>query len=105
MYKLAIIGDTDSVLAFQAVGMDAYLTEPANAEEVLKKQFRSGRYAIIFLSESLAGHTAEYLLQIGKEVFPAVTILPLGHENKNLGIERMRSICIRAVGTDLISKK
>jgi len=104
MYKLAVIGDSESILAFQAVGMDAYLVTKENAEETLRKQFRSGKYAIIFLAESLAVELIEYLHEIGKKPFPAVTILPLSHETLGMGLERMKTISIRASGTDVISK-
>ena len=104
MYKLAVIGDSESILAFQAVGMDAYLVTKEKAEETLRKQFRSGKYAIIFLAESLAVELIEYLHEIGKKPFPAVTILPLSHETLGMGLERMKTISIRASGTDVISK-
>ena len=105
MDKMAIIGDTESVLAFQAVGMDAYMVTQAESENVLKKQFRSKKYAVIFLAESLAEGLAEFLKEIGKIPLPAVTIIPLAKGKKDIGLNRMKKICIHATGTDIISKE
>lgn len=104
MDRLAIIGDTDSVLAFQAVGMDSYLVTGDEAEETLKKAYKSKKYAIIFLAENLAERAGEYLAETAKNPLPAITVIPMAHEKLNIGLERMRSIGIRATGTDIVGK-
>jgi len=104
MHRLAIIGDTDSVFAFQAVGMEAHLVTRNEVEKVLRKLVRSKKFAIIFLAESLMKYVKEYLSEIDKRPLPAVTIIPMGQEKTNIGLERMKKICIHATGTDIISK-
>lgn len=104
MYKLAIVGDSDSILAFQALGFDAYVTQPNNAPEVLNHQVRSGKYAVIFISETLAETLSDMLKDLQKTVLPVISILPTGRERKQVGLNRMREICIRATGTDVFSK-
>ncbi len=105
MDRLAIIGDTDSVLAFQAVGMDSYMVTADNAEDVLRKAYKSKKYAIIFLAETLAEHTSEYLAETAKNPLPAITVIPMAHEKLNIGLERMKNIGIRATGTDIVGKQ
>lgn len=104
MHRLAIIGDTDSVLAFRAVGFDTFLTEARNAPDLLKEKYNSGTYAAIFLSETLAGKMEEQLAEYDKKPFPAVGILPLGRIREMVGTHRMKKISIRATGTDILSK-
>lgn len=104
MNKIAIIGDSESVLAFQAVGMDSFFVTKAEVEKVLKKQFHSKKYAIIFLSETLVEGLSDFLAEASRIPLPAITIIPISREKKNMGLERMKKICIHATGTDIISK-
>lgn len=104
MHKLAIIGDSDSILAFQAIGMDSFLVNRENAQEVLSHQFKSGKYAIIFLAETLAQGMMDFLQEVGHHTTPAITIIPVGLKRQNIGLERMRKLGILATGTDIISQ-
>ena len=51
--KMAIIGDSDSILAFKAGGVDAYgATDAIMAKETLKKLAKE--YEVIFITDDLA---------------------------------------------------
>ena len=102
MHKLAVIGDSDAVLAFQAIGVEAWLVSKNNAEDTLRTLYNSGEYAIIFLAENFASHLMAYLAEVGKKPVPAITLIPIRMEKSGEGIERMRRIGIRATGTDVI---
>lgn len=104
MYKLAILGESDSVLAFKAVGFDSFHIHPEDARRVLMEKYHSGKYAVIFISENIALGLEELLIDLEKEAFPAVSILPLGRKGKNVGMERLRVTSIKATGTDIVSK-
>lgn len=104
MFKMAIIGESESIIAFQAVGFDSYQVKPDEAEHTLRKQYRSGKYAIIFISEKLADSLAEVLQEFSTDPFPAISILPLGMKRQEVGMEQLRQICIKATGTDIVSK-
>jgi vacuolar-type H+-ATPase subunit F/Vma7 len=54
MYKMAVIGESEAIFAFRAVGFEAILTQREKANAVLDNAFHSGKYAVIFMSESLA---------------------------------------------------
>ncbi|MCE1247033.1 MAG: hypothetical protein LWY06_10350 [Firmicutes bacterium] len=102
MHKLAVVGDSDAVLAFQAIGMDAWLVTEKEAEDTVRRLYNSGEYAIIFLAENLAGKLMDYLAEVGKKPLPAITLIPISMEKSGEGLERMRRIGIRATGTDVI---
>jgi len=104
MYKLAFISESDSVLAFQAVGFDTFMVSPQDAPGVLEAQYKTGKYAVIFLSENLVESVEALLEEYAKSPMPAICILPAGRELQNVGLNRMKKICIRATGTDIISK-
>jgi V/A-type H+-transporting ATPase subunit F len=104
MYKLAVIGDSETVLAFKAVGFDTFQVSRAEAASVLQEKHHSGKYALIFVSESLARDMETLLEEYGKLPFPAVSVLPLGVKSEHLGIALLRRTSIRATGADIVSK-
>ena len=54
MYKIAVMGDVDSVLGFKALGLDVYpVAGPEEGHETLHRLAREN-YAIIYMTEQLA---------------------------------------------------
>ena len=51
MYKIAIVGDKDSVLAFKILGVDVYISLDAQeARKIIDRISKEG-YGIIFVTE------------------------------------------------------
>ena len=51
MYKIAVMGDVDSVLGFKALGLDVYpVAGPEEGHETLHRLAREN-YAIIYMTE------------------------------------------------------
>ena len=60
--KMAIIGDGDSVLAFKAVGIDAFsVNHPEKARDLLKKLAKT--YQIVFITDALAKEISDTISQ------------------------------------------
>ena len=54
MYKIAIVGDKDSVLAFKILGVDVYISLDAQeARKIIDRISKEG-YGIIFVTEQVA---------------------------------------------------
>jgi V/A-type H+/Na+-transporting ATPase subunit F len=104
MYKMAVIGESEAIFAFRSVGFEAFLTEREKANQALDNAFHSGKYAVIFISESLAEFLGDALDVYLKEPFPAITVLPMGPEKLDIGMDELKKISIKATGTDLVSK-
>ena len=54
MYKIAVIGDRDSVLGFRALGLDVFPTEDTDAERRTLHRLAQEDYAVIYITEQLA---------------------------------------------------
>lgn len=106
MYKIAIIGDRDSVLGYMALGFATF--EAADAEEagrLLTKLVRDESYAIIFLienyAEKLVAETAKY-----KDMpLPAIVSVPGKNGSDGFGMNNIKSAVERAVGADILFKE
>ena len=73
MYKIAVMGDRDSIYGFASLGLEPFpLTDPAEAGKKVKDLAESG-YAVIYITEALprgwpSGHHTDsrHIRQYGK---------------------------------------
>ena len=53
-YKIAVLGDRDSVLGFKALGLEVFPAENAEEARPVLHQLARGGYAVVYLTEQLA---------------------------------------------------
>ena len=101
MYKIAVMGDRDSIYGFASIGMDIYPeTDPSHAARRLKALFESG-YAIVYVTEALYAHLLKAADGAASSL-PAVIPIPGIAGNTGLGVARVRKFVERAVGSDIL---
>ena len=101
MYKIAVLGDRDSVLGFRALGLDVFFVE--DAEEARRTIHRLAResYAIIYVTEDLAAPLAADIDRYKSETAPAVILIPGKGGSLGLGARALQAAVERAVGADI----
>lgn len=99
--KVAIIGDADSILAFKALGVDAF---PAKSyfevQSTLKKLARE--YAVIFITEDIAEEMQDLLLRYKARPFPAVIPIPSAQGSTGFGMKGLSRDVEKAIGADIL---
>lgn len=101
--KTAIIGDGDSVLAFRAVGMDAYGADhPEKARNLLKKLAKT--YHIILITDVLAKEIDDTLAQYASAAYPVIIPVPSGSGGNGYGDAVLRRACEKALGVNILSR-
>ncbi len=101
--RMAAVGDYESVLPFQAVGVDPYFLEGDALEVPSLLRRLAGEYAVVFLVESCF-ETHRVLIDELNDGFP-VSIIPIPSQTgaRGVGVENIRSSVERAVGMDIFS--
>lgn len=101
MYKIAVLGDRESVLGFKALGLDVFFVE--NLEEARRELHRLAKesYAIIYITEQLAADISEDIDRYKTTVTPAVILIPGKTGSLGLGAQALQSAIERAVGADI----
>lgn len=102
MFKVAVLGDIDSIYGFSALGLEVF---GASDEETAKKAFSklaSGEYAVIYITEACAEFLQEEIEKTADSTTPAVILIPGIKGNTGKGIENVRNSVIKAVGSDII---
>ncbi len=101
-YKIAVLGDQDSVLGFKALGLDVFPAETVEeARQTLHRLARES-YAIIYLTEQLAQSMATELAYYKDELTPAIILIPGKGGSLGIGMENVKKSVERAVGADIL---
>lgn len=105
MYKIGIIGDKDSVLAFQAIGIECF--SASNYREANKWIYKLAKedYAVLFITEALAAEIEETLDAFKDKPFPAIILIPDNSGSIGLGMAGIKKSVEKAIGTDIIFGK
>ena len=100
MYKIAVLGDRDSVLGFQALGLDVYPADDTDSARVILHRLAKEGYAIVYLTEQLAKDKNAVYLPIGKKALEYYR-----HRNAALYSEGFEYISDMNVGDSLAAAK
>ena len=105
MYKVAILGERESVLGFMALGFSVHEVNSADeAAKTLQALVRAGEYAVIFITERYAMQIEETVNLYKDLPLPAILSVP-GFEGSNgYGMNSIKSAVERAVGADILFK-
>ncbi len=101
-YRIAVIGDWDSVMGFRALGLDTYpVTGPAEAREKIDELAKSD-CAIIYLTEGLAAELRDIINKYKDELKPAIILIPGREGSMGIGKADIKRSIERAVGADIL---
>ena len=108
MRRCAVMGDTESVQGFAAVGLDIFpCDDPAEAGALLRRLAAAGEpgreeYGVIYLTERLAALLERELDALDGQMLPAVIPIPGVHGNTGAGLDGVRACVEKAVGSDIL---
>lgn len=102
MYKVAVLGDRDSIYGYAALGLDTYpVSEHEEAARMLKT-LAEGQYAVIYITESLQAELETEIDRYVSEYLPAIIPIPGVSGNTGKGMRNVKKSVERAVGSDII---
>ena len=102
MYKIAVLGDRDSVLGFRALGLDVvFAGDSTVAHQELQRLIKED-YTIIYLTEQLAVELQADINKYKDDVTPAIILIPGKGGSLGLAKANLKSSVERAVGADIL---
>ncbi len=105
MYKVAAMGDYDSIYGFAAVGFETFPVEDAEEAERTLKSLAAQEYAVIYITEALAEMLQDTMELYEDRMIPAILPIPGISGNTGEGIRRVKRCVEKAIGTDIIFKE
>jgi len=103
-FKVAVVGDKDSVTAFKALGLDTFPCETAGEARIALRHLTSdedAHYAIIYITEQLAAQLPDEVAAYREIPVPALILIPSKTGSLGLGLSALSSAAERATGTKL----
>ena len=101
-YRIAVVGDWESVMGFRALGLDTYpVSQPEEARRKIHELAKSD-CAVIYLTEQLAAELTDVLDRYKDELRPAIILIPGRAGSLGIGKKNIQSLIERAVGADIL---
>ncbi|QAT40283.1 V-type ATP synthase subunit F [Clostridium sp. JN-9] len=102
MYRIGVVGDKDSVLAFKSIGVDVYnVTNYEEARNTVDKMAKEG-YAVIFITEQVAKEINETIERYNRKTLPAIILIPSNQGSLNIGMQKINDNVEKAVGVNIL---
>ena len=102
MYKIAVLGDRDSIYGFATLGLDTFpVLDPEEGSRKLQ-ELAATDYAIIYITESLLSQIPETVEKYKEHPLPAVIPIPGVNGNTGQGMKAVKRLVEQAVGSDII---
>lgn len=101
MFKIAVLGERDTVMGFKALGLDTFpVSEVDEAKTIFKKlTHTSESYAIIYVEERLALELQQEIDKRKDLPIPAIILIPGRNGSLGIGQKALASAVERAVGS------
>lgn len=101
--KIAVIGDSETVTAFMAIGAEVYkATDEYNAADILRKLAKSDEYAVILVTEDYAAKMEALMQKLKEQPYPAVLSVPGATGSNGFGMAGVKRDVEKAVGVDIL---
>lgn len=102
MYKIAVLGDKDSVLGFKALGLDVFPADDVDEARRILHTLAKENYAVIYLTEQYAERMEAEMARYKDALTPAIILIPGTEGSLGIGMANVKSAVERAVGADIL---
>ena len=107
MYKIAVIGGSDCVIGFRALGLDTFAVDSPEEtrhtlREITKPKESGDEYAIIYMEETKAADVLDEIRKFDGRPKPAIILIPGRDGPIGLGQSALKEAVEKAVGSDIL---
>ena len=102
MYKIAVVGDYDSIYGFATLGFE--ICPAGNREEIRNtlRRLAEEDYGIIYITDAAVAEVESDLEAFQERMLPAVIQIPGVSGNTGAGVQGVRRTVEQAVGSDIL---
>lgn len=101
--NIAVIGDSESIKGFGAIGLDIFpCDDPEEAAQLTRRIADSDSYAVIYMTEELFVLVEKERRRYEERLTPAFIPLPGVKGNTGIGTKRLSAFVEQAVGSDIL---
>lgn len=101
-YRIAVLGDKDSVMGFKALGLTVFPVDNAEQARHTLHRLAKEEYAVVYLTEQFAAQMEADIARYKDELTPAIILIPGKEGSLGLGMANIKKSVERAVGADIL---
>lgn len=103
MKKIGVIGNSDSVKGFAALGLSIFEVDDAQTAAKTLRSLAENDFAIIYITEYLFSQLGHEIDRYTESKTPAIIPIPGTFGNTGIGMSNVSRSVERAVGSDILS--
>lgn len=105
LYRAAVIGDSQTVMGFKAVGLTTASANDGSEAAVQLHKLAENGYAVIYITEQLAAQIEEDMARYNDTAEVAVIPIPSQAGGLGIGVRGLHLAVERAVGADILKQQ
>ncbi len=102
MYRIAAMGDRDSVMGFRALGLEVCVVNTPEEGKTALHRLAKEEVGIIYMTEQLACSMPGEIEKYQESLTPAIILIPGKEGTLGIGAKNVTTTVERAVGADII---
>lgn len=102
MYKIAVLGDYDSIYGFATLGLDTFPVSTHEEAAEMLTRLAAGKYGIIYITEAWALELKHEIAKYQEQLTPAIIQIPGISGNTGAGVAGVKKSVETAVGSDIL---
>lgn len=102
MYKIAVMGDKDSIYGFASIGLEIIPADDAKTAAHALKKAAEEQYAVVFVTEKLAVQIQDEIEKYSDRICPAIILIPSVGFESSVGLDNISKLVQKAVGSDIL---
>ena len=105
MYKIAVLGDRDSIYGFGALGLEVFPIDDGETGAKTVRRLAEEDYAVLYITEALCAQIPQELERLRELPLPAVVTIPGLSGNTGMGMAMVKRSVEQAVGSDILENE
>ena len=102
MYRIAVLGEYDSIYGFATLGLETFPVSDAEQGSTQLRRLAESGYAVIYVTESMAEQIKKEIERYKTQMLPAIILIPGVSGNTSAGINGVKKSVEQAVGSDIL---
>jgi V/A-type H+-transporting ATPase subunit F len=103
MYKIAAMGDRDSIYGFASLGIHIFPEDRMESPAATLHNLATQDFAVIYITDSLASRLKDDIEKYKDRPLPVIVPIPGVAGNTGLGMRAIARAVEKAVGSDILA--
>ena len=104
-YKISVLGERESVLAYKTLGFEVREAEEEEKGTRELHDLAKEGYAVIYITEQLACRMQDEIAKYKDSTLPAIILIPGKTGSLGIGMQSVHAAVERAVGADILAEE